>query len=285
MSRKPSLLLLGALLAAAPACVIEIGEWSGPRVQKDVELNHALSASITEVYVDGYNGSVTITEGPAGSVSGTSRVFANARTDEAARERLDSMRWNFEEQAGGRLLLKLSEPASGGHSNAGGSVTLAVPAAMRVFVDSSNGGVEVTGAFPYAWVDTSNGGVRVTGARSVEVDTSNGGVEIRGADGKVVADTSNGRVIYEGSSADFHFDSSNGGIEVTLTGDWSGKGHADTSNGNVRVECTGVMDCAMHASASNGKVRTSGPSLDSGRGSLRLDTSNGSITVEHGAGQ
>lgn len=282
MIRTTPLLLAGALVCAAPSCVIELGEWSGPKVQKDVELTHEMSAGMTEVFVDSYNGSIKLTAGPAGSVSGTSRVYARGRNEESAQARLDSMSWSFDEQADGRLVLRLSEPASGGRNNAGGNVELRVPAGMRVLADSSNGGVEIDGDFPYAWVDTSNGTVTVSGVHEVEVDTGNGGVRITGADGRVVADTSNGPIEYEGASQDFMLDTSNGNVVIELSGDWSGKGHADTSNGDISVTCAGVMDCAMTASTSNGKVRVTGPGLESGRGKLHLDTSNGEITVTHG---
>jgi DUF4097 and DUF4098 domain-containing protein YvlB len=283
MIPKPSHFLAGALLCAGSSCVIELGEYAGPKVQKDVELSHVIAGDVKEIFVDSYNGSVTIEAGPAGAVNGTSRLHARGRSEEAAQARLDSMTWGFSEEANGRLVLRLAEPVNGGSNNAGGSATLTVPTGFRVFVDTSNGGVEVRGAFPYAWVDTGNGPVTLDGVQEVEVDTSNGAVHITGADGKVYADTSNGPITYTGASADFTLDTSNGGIEVTLTGDRSGKGEADTSNGDVTVQCTGVLDCTMSASTSNGKVYS--PKLEGGRGKLLLDTSNGSITVKQGTGQ
>ena len=49
------------------------------------------------------------------------------------------------------------------------------------------------------------------------------------------------------------------------------------------MNCSGVLDCTMDASTSNGKVYS--PKLEGGRGKLRLDTSNGSITVKQGSGE
>lgn len=283
MIPKPSHFLAGALLCAGSSCVIELGDYSGSKVQKDVELSHAIAGDVKEIFVDSYNGSVTIEAGPAGAVNGTSRLHARGRSEEAAQARLDSMTWSFSEQANGRLVLRLAEPVNGGSNNAGGSATLTVPAGLRVFVDTSNGGVEVRGAFPYAWVDTGNGPVTLDGVQEVEVDTSNGAVHVTGANGKVFADTSNGPIIYRGASADFTLDTSNGNVDVTLTGDWSGQGEADTSNGEVTVQCTGVLDCTMSASTSNGKVYS--PKLEGGRGKLLLDTSNGNVTVKQGVAQ
>lgn len=283
MLLKPSLLFAGAALCASTACVIELGDYSGPKLTKEVELSHSVPNSTKEILVDSYNGSVSIEVGPAGSVSGHSKIHARGRSEESAQERLDSISWSFEEESNGRLVVRLSEPISGGANNAGGSASLKVPPGVRVFIDSSNGAVEVTGDFPYAWVDTSNGPVTIAGVREVEADTSNGAIYITGADGKVYADTSNGPITFSGASPDFTLDSSNGGIEVTLVGNWSGKGHADTSNGNVVVNCTGVLDCTMNATTSNGKVYS--PKLEGGRGKLHLDTSNGTITVKQGSGE
>jgi len=283
MLLKSSLLLAGAALCASTACVIELGDFSGPKLTKDVELSHSVSSSTKEIMVDSYNGSVTIEVGPAGSVSGTSKIYARGRSQESAQERLDSISWSFEEESNGRLVAKLGKPISGGSNNAGGSANLKVPAGVRVFIDSSNGAVDVNGDFPYAWVDTSNGPVTIAGVREVEADTSNGAIYITGADGKVYADTSNGPITYSGASPDFTLDSSNGGIDVTLVGNWAGKGHADTSNGDVTVNCSGVLDCTMDASTSNGKVYS--PELKGGHGKLHLDTSNGTITVKQSVGQ
>ncbi|MDA1259251.1 MAG: hypothetical protein O3A20_01370 [Planctomycetota bacterium] len=283
MVLKSSLLLAGAAMCASAACVLEFDNWSGPKLTKDVELSHTVSSSTKEIMVDSYNGSVSIEVGPAGSVSGTSKIYARGRNEESAQVRLDSISWSFEDESNGRLVVKLCDPISGGSNNAGGSASLKVPAGVRVYIDSSNGAVDVNGDFPYAWVDTSNGPVTIAGVREVEADTSNGAIYITGADGKVYADTSNGPITFSGASPDFTLDSSNGGIEVTLVGNWSGKGHADTSNGNVVVNCSGVLDCTMDASTSNGKVYS--PKLEGGRGKLHLDTSNGSITVKQGSGE
>ncbi len=284
MRLAPAIVLLGSLALLTPSCVIELGDFNGPRVQKDVELSYTSSAPVREFYVDAYNGNVSITEGTGSTITGTSRVKAQGRNDEQAKERLDSMIWNFSEEANGRVVLRLSKPVHGGTNNCGATADLQVPAGVRILVDTSNGGVTITGNFPYAFVDSSNGAVSLNGVKEVEVDTGNGPVRVMGADGKVIVDTSNGPVVLIGNSEDFHLDTSNGPVTIELSKDWSGKGTADSSNGSISLKCLGRMDCKLSASTSNGKVRVDGPALDSGRGSLTLETSNGSITVEHVGG-
>ncbi len=273
-------LLLASLPFIAASCVIDLNNISGARSSRVDTLSFTPSAPVTEVFVDTFNGGVTIEPGTGAGVSGSSKVWASGSTDERANARLATMTWTFVEETGGRLVVRMSAP-EGGSNNSGASATLQVPAGVRVLVDTSNGGVEVKGEFPYAWVDTSNGSVVVNGAKDVFVDTSNGQVEVN-ADGKVVIDTSNGAVIYTGASKDFFIDSSNGNIDVGLAGDWNGKGIVDTSNGSIGVECSGVLNCALQHDTSNGRLKVEGPEVAGKDGSLNLQTSNGSIRVKHG---
>jgi hypothetical protein len=273
-------LLLASLPFIAAACVIDLPDIGGVRSSRVDTLSFIPSASVTEVFVDTFNGGVTIAPGIGAGVSGSSKVWASGSTDEKANARLAEMKWTFVEETGGRLVVRMSEP-DGGSNNAGASATLQVPAGVRVLVDTSNGAVEVQGEFPYAWVDTSNAAVVVKGARDVFVDTSNGPVEVN-ADGKVVIDTSNGPVVYIGASNDFFIDSSNANIKVGLAGDWNGKGVVDTSNGSIGLDCSGVLNCALEHDTSNGRLKMEGPEIAGKDGSLNLQTSNGSISVKHG---
>jgi len=279
--RSASRLLL-LLPALATSCVIELGEWGGNKATRNEELAFSPTEPIREILIDTYNGSVTVEATDAAELLGTSRIWATASTQERAEKRLSAMAWTFTEEGNGRVVLKMSHPASGGSNNAGATAVLKVPIGARVLVDTSNGGVEIHGAFPYAWVDTGNGSVVVHGAQEVAVDTSNGPVDVK-SDGKVLVDTSNGGVRYAGSSTDFTLDSSNGDVEITLAGDWSGQGVADTSNGSITLNCAGTLQCGIKSSTSNGKLHVEGPQVAGTSGLLNLQTSNGSIWVKHGA--
>ncbi len=278
--RSLRLLALFPLLTAS--CVIEIGDWGGIRTQRNDTLSFSPSGALTEVFVDTFNGAVSIEAGDGSGIEGTSKVYASGSSKERADARLAEMSWTFEEESGGRVKLAMRRPR-GSSGNCGASATLKVPANVRVLVDTSNGGVEILGDFPYAWVDTSNGRVKIMGAREVAVDTSNGSVDVH-SDGKVVVDTSNGSIAYAGASKDFNLDTSNSNIQISLDGDWSGTGVADTSNGSISLECSGVVQAKVDADTSNGRVRVDGPEVAHPAGALRLRSSNGSITVKHGAG-
>ena len=272
------LLLLPALFAS---CVIDLGGGTGRKAEKEVALAFAPTAAVTEVFVDTYNGSVRVEAGEGAGIEGTSKAWARGSSADGAAERLAGMEWTFAEETGGRVTLRMSDPASGGSNNAGASATLKVPAGVRVLVDTSNAPVEVIGEFPYAWVDTSNAPVRVEGARDVEVDTSNAPVTVV-AEGSVTIDTSNAPVNYRGGSRAFRIDTSNAPVEVGLTGDWDGEGAVDTSNGPIAVTCAGTIQGAVQHRTSNGRFSLVGPEVGGERGKLELETSNGSITVRHG---
>ncbi len=278
--RSASRLLL-LLPALATSCVIELGEWGGTKATRNADLAFTPSAPIQEILIDTYNGSVTVEATDAAEVVGTSKIWASASSQERAEKRLSTMDWTFTEEGNGRVVLKMSKPASGGSNNAGASASVKVPVGARVLVDTGNGGVEIHGAFPYAWVDTSNGSVVVHGAKDVAVDTSNGPVDVK-SDGKVLVDTSNGGVRYAGSSTDFSLDSSNGDVEIALAGDWAGQGVADTSNGSITLNCAGTLQCGIQSDTSNGKLHVEGPQVAGSKGLLHLQTSNGSIWVKHG---
>lgn len=261
--------------------MIEIGDLGGVRAQRMDSLAFTPAGSIQEIYVDTFNGGVTVEVGAGPGLEGTSKVWASGSSQERADARLTEMTWTITDEGAGRVRAVMSRP-KGGSNNCGANAQLKVPVGARVLVDTSNGAVEVLGDFPYAWVDTSNGHVVVRGANEVFVDTSNGGVDVV-SDGKVVVDTSNGSISYGGASADFFLETSNSNVQVALAGDWSGKGIVDTSNGSISVECAGALNAKVEADTSNGRVRVDGPEVTAPTGSLRLDSSNGSITVKHGA--
>lgn len=274
--------LISLLLPAfTTSCVIELGDFGGVKASKEDTLSYSPSTAVSEIFIDTFNGGVTVAVGEGGTVQGTSKAWASSSSTAKAQERLATMNWSFAEEGGGRVVLRMGQPASGGSNNAGASAKLTVPAGVRVLVDTSNGPVEIIGAFPYAWVDTSNAPVRIEGATDVDVDTSNAPVIVV-ASGKIQIDTSNAPVTYNGSSRDFLIDTSNAPVEVGLQGDWNGEGVVDTSNGSIRLSCSGLLQCELQHRTSNGKLHLDGPAVSGAGGKLELDTSNGSINVKHG---
>jgi DUF4097 and DUF4098 domain-containing protein YvlB len=233
------------------------------KASREGTIQHTASTGITNIRIEGFNGSISIVPADGGlEVSGLTSTYATGNTQEEATKRLGQMHWNFRE-SGSTLYLDLSRP-DGGSNSAGGTLKqLSIPSAWKVDVDTSNGNVNVDPGFDVVLISTSNGNVDAN---------SNGKVRIR---------SSNGNIYLGGRTQDFNVRSSNGNIEVNLDGDWSGMGNVDTSNGKISVRCNGTLDCSLRTDTSNGKVHVYGPPIDSGKGSLVLDTSNSNINVTH----
>jgi DUF4097 and DUF4098 domain-containing protein YvlB len=252
------------VLVVAVACSIHFGDLN-ERAEKTGTIEFAVSDGITSLVVETFNGSLKIhaAEGDR-LIRGESKIMASGKTIEDAQARLTQMAWVYSESGNvGRLYLTRPDH---GANNAGGSLKeLALPAGVALDLHSSNGSIRVGRGFADVTARSSNG--------SLDVET----------DGIARLETSNGNIDLTGDCQDFELDSSNGRITVQLTGDWSGHGTATSSNGRIAVRCDGVLDCRLDMKTSNGKPKVLGPPLDdhSGKGSLRLRSSNAHITVTH----
>ena len=259
MHFKLPLLLLATL--SLSACSISF--FGQEKATRESSLQYTASPEVRNIRVDGFNGDVRVFPSESKEISGTATTFARGGTQAEAARRLGQIHWSFRE-VGNTLYLELSHP-DGGSNNAGSDLTeLYVPASWKVDIDTSNGDVDVAKGFQTVLVNTSNGDLKIH------------------CDGKVRLRSSNGDMELSGSTQDFQLSSSNGEITIALDGDWNGSGSAHSSNGKISVRCSGVMDCSLRASTSNGKVKVYGPSLDKGKGSLVLDSSNSGISVTHG---
>lgn len=147
-----------------------------------------------------------------------------------------------------------------------------VPAETRVSIDTSGGGINISGLKGPAKLDTSGGGIGVKNhVGNVDCDTSGGGIDLADIRGDVRADTSGGGVTAVGVEGSVHAESSGGSIELEgVTGDIK----AETSGGGIRiVEAGGHVD----ADTSGGGIEASFARGNAMGGTL--DTSGGGIDV------
>ncbi|MBQ8813577.1 MAG: DUF4097 family beta strand repeat protein [Lachnospiraceae bacterium] len=139
-------------------------------------------------------------------------------------------------------------------------------------------------------IDTSNSGIKVEGVLvddRIKLDTSNSAISVKQVCCKVLeADSSNGGIGLEDVAAmRATLDTSNGGIKVKNC-EINELLNADTSNGSIEVLLPGnENDYRIIADTSNAKVyvngRCAGDSYTTrgGTKAVRLDTSNGRITI------
>jgi len=261
------LLGLGALIAAT-SCSLVIDSWQEKATRTDM-LEHA-AGSATGLRIDGFNGDIVVTSAAGVStLKGDARLQARGATMEEAERRLAEMQWEWS-QDGDTLVLTLGKPSHGAN-NAGSTIdNLLVPEGWDVDINSSNGGITVGAGFDRVLAQSSNGSIEATG------------------DGQIRLRSSNGRIKYKGASKDFNLRSSNGRVEVQLLGDWTGNGYIDTSNGSVSIRCSGTISASLETDTSNGKTHIYGPTptphASGGGGLLRIDTSNGNISLTHADG-
>ncbi len=229
------------------------------------------------------DGAVTVTEGPPGAVivGGEHPLdvhdYSGAVAAGEARIELKRRR-SFEARIGQR----------------GAHMEVQVPAGSTVEVDGSNGPVRITGPFEVSRVKASNGPVEVNAARGALVaETSNGRVAVSNHDGALVARTSNGPIeVTDQRGGLVQLVTSNGAIRLEGAIEAGGEHTLETSNGPIEVIVTGTPSFTLDATTSNGGVTSrfallEGTKSDSkltgrvgdGQARLTLRTSNGPIEV------
>lgn len=178
------------------------------------------------------------------------------------------------------------------------TVTIRVPAGVRLAVHSGNGDLSVTGAHAELIARSGNGRVRVagtagevdaaTGNGEVTVDnvrgpvsasSGNGDVRVTTVQGPVSARSGNGDLIVRMSELrladDMEFTTGNGRIEVTVPAEFNANIDASTGNGGI------VTDFPIQVSGRISKTRLRGTIGQGGR-RLRLVTGNGEIELRRG---
>lgn len=175
------------------------------------------------------------------------------------------------------------------------TVTIRVPAGVRLAVQSGNGDVGVTGAMAELVARSGNGKVRVAGtAGEVDAASGNGEVTVENVQGPVVANSGNGDVLVRTVRGPVSARSGNGDVRVTMS-ELAGSGDMDFTTGNGRIEITvpASFNADVDASTGNGSIRTDFPIQVTGRISksrlrgtigqggrrLRLVSGNGEIEI------
>jgi len=208
-----SLAVLG--LAALPA----LGEM---RIEKTLKLSPG-----GEFRLDTDMGKVTL----VGSADADAHVVITSR-----RKDLDElMTFRFDENPGVVSITARKRHKFDWFSGSGGHVQyeVRVPTETRVWIDTSGGGITVSGIHGAVKTDTSGGGISVTDVQGdVDADTSGGGITVRNIQGNVRADTSGGGVEGAGITGSVKAESSGGSIELERV---SGDVDADTSGGGIRI--------------------------------------------------
>jgi DUF4097 and DUF4098 domain-containing protein YvlB len=211
-------------------------------------------------------GKVTLT----GSSDADAHVVVTSRRKDL--DELLSFRWD--ESDGLVSIIARKKHKFDWFSSSGDNVQyeIRVPAQTRVSVETSGGGINISGIQGTVLANTSGGGIGITDVvGDVDVDTSGGGISLKNIKGRVSADTSGGGVEAVGIEGPVRAESSGGSIELErVTGDID----ADTSGGGIRIVEAGGR---VKADTSGGGIEASFAKGNSMGGSL--ETSGGGIKV------
>jgi len=153
-----------------------------------------------------------------------------------------------------------------------------VPAQTQVWIDTSGGGISVSGIRGDVRTDTSGGGISVTDVvGNVDADSSGGGITLRDIQGNVRADTSGGGVDATSITGSVRATSSGGSIELERV---SGDIDADTSGGGIGIVEAGGR---INADTSGGGIEASFARGNSRGGSLSSSGGGIDVSIDPGA--
>ena len=179
--------------------------------------------------------------------------------------------------------------------NRGVRITILLPRRADLEINNANGRVLVRNVEGSGSITTSNGRIvaeELSGAFGFT--TSNSGIESRQLSGRYEMATSNGRIIVAGGRGEYRVETSNGRIRFDGELEAGSCNSFKTSNGSIVASLGTEPDVRLSAATSNGSIRCL-QHLDSvdtdtkrrvegtmgdGQASLKLRTSNGSITID-----
>ncbi len=246
--------------------------------------------------VESRNGSVeVIADAMVKEVSVKAVLTCRGSSQSEADQRLADSRLIAERGVSGKLVIKPIFSTQS-RSGDGAKITVRLPDADGVKVNTSNGRVSISGTSGEVYVDTSNGRVNVLDHQGkVHIDTSNGSVQVTGAVGPLFVDTSNGSVEAHDVTGKTTIDTSNGSITFSLSDSINTPIHLDTSNASITAEIDSAFSGTIRLDTSNGRVRVDNQAgipiqqtlkktegtVVIGEGSTIsiMDTSNGNITL------
>ena len=259
----------GALVAAAvlsAGCDVRMGEGGG--FSFDLARGHASDTwtrtyTITQggvIEIINVNGEVRAEASDGSTVEVSAERRTSASSDEAARELLDKI--EMREEAGpSKVRIETRSPrvTFGGQSV---RYTVRVPRGVHVDLRTVNGGVVLEGVGGEVRAASTNGGIRgrVADASLVEARTTNGGVELD----------------LSGAFADsghMTLSSVNGGIRLRVP---------ETVKADVNARCTNgrvsVSDLSFEAEGEQSRRRAAGR-LNGGGARFDLSTVNGGVAI------
>jgi DUF4097 and DUF4098 domain-containing protein YvlB len=209
------------------------------------------------------SGGIYVTPTDGSQVEIKAERIARAATQQGANDLLQKLEMR-EDVSSGRVHLESRQPSmTGFHGSVEVRYIIRVPRSASVDLRETNGHVEVTGL-----------------SHETHLSTTNGHINGTKLDGTVHASTTNGRIALEMTSVtqDIEAETTNGSVTVRVPTDANADVSARVTNGHIGIE--GLP--SLKAEDENSRRRFSGR-LNNGGHAIRLQTTNGSITLTSAA--
>ncbi|HEY3203693.1 MAG TPA: hypothetical protein VGL03_08530 [Thermoanaerobaculia bacterium] len=208
------------------------------------------------------------------TVTGSSEPDAHVIITSKRKDLQDLLSFRFEEGAGSVTITARKKHAFSGFLRLGDHVQyeIRVPAETRLSIDTSGGGIKISGMRREAKLETSGGGIDVRDLTGdLDAHTSGGGIRLHDLKGHVRVDTSGGGIDGTSIAGPIRAHSSGGSIRLEHVG---GDIDAETSGGGIRLVEAGGR---VRADTSGGGIEATFAKGNSQGGTL--ETSGGGIEV------
>jgi len=251
------------MLVAGAAGAAELRE----KFDKTYETRPGSALSLTNV-----NGRITIKAWDQPRIQVHAEKYVDGFDSDVAKRAMAALQIDVK-QTGTGLAIETRQPKSGdggglfdwltgNHVNAGVTYELTIPRSMNLAVENTNGSIHVA---------------EVGG--KLDVGTTNGRIEVTRCSGSVNAETTNGAIRVElvqvTPGAAMRFETTNGGITLSVPSTIAASVDAGTTNGSVSSDVPITTN-------SYGKHSLRG-TMNGGGPSIRLNTTNGSIRIQSAA--
>ena len=250
-----------AAAAGLSACDVMVNTMHGggrEQAHQTWTRSYTLDASGATVEILNTNGAIKVEPGEGNTLVVEAIITARGATPEDAKKTLDKVEM-AEEASASRVRLEAKYPRELGRHGIEVAYTIRAPKSAKLSLETTNGRVQVDGAFA-----------------AVKAETTNGGVYGEGLGGSVVASTTNGEIKLKMAALGgdgVSLETTNGSIDLRLPSDAKATLSARCVNGGIKV-----ADLPFEKSGEGSRRKLDG-AINGGGAALRLETVNGSIRV------
>ena len=299
MGRIVILVVLVALVAAV-GCVT-FGRSSGPAKCKSTTTVHLAGLILAEqtFRAETPNGHITVRGGDTAECSVTATITARAITRKAV-DRLTAETKVEVAPSPDALTVTINSPRLRQYESVSVDLDIMAPKSTKLDLASRNGALTIDGITAPVTAKTHNGDVTCRAVSgSLSLTSQNGDVSVACQDNaprdmSVTATSRNGEIVVSGATGNLKLETYNGAMNVSYakTADPSPEATIVSRNGRIEITPPPGLDARVYLSTHNGSISTEIPlavrgrlgrnvdaTLGSGKGSLRIETYNGSVIL------